>query len=95
MLRIICGTKRLNLFFRLYKASEVLHKYAIGVWSDNLAAAFVVSFNASAFVPDIKRIQNKVICLWTGTTTCSVNVMSTYSANWYDNVANLPEGPST
>jgi len=35
------------------------------------------------FVPDIEGIENKVICLWTGT-TCSVNVTSTCSANLYD-----------
>ena len=38
LLRIICGTKRLNPFFRLHDASEVLNKYVMGVWSDNFTA---------------------------------------------------------
>jgi len=38
--RIMWGTKRLKPFFRLYKASEVLHKYVMGVWPDNFTAAF-------------------------------------------------------
>jgi len=33
LLLIMCGTKRLNPFFRLCKASEVLHKYVMWVWS--------------------------------------------------------------
>jgi len=28
----MCGTKRLNPFFRLHEASEVLNKYVMGVW---------------------------------------------------------------
>ena len=84
LLRIMCITKRLNPFFRLYKVSEVLHKYAIGMWSDNFTAAFFVSFNVTVFVADIEEIQSKVICLWIGTTTYSVNVTSTCSANLYD-----------
>jgi len=36
----MCGTKRLNPFFRLHKASEVLDKYVMGVWSDNFTATF-------------------------------------------------------
>jgi len=32
LLRIICGTKRLNPFFRLHEASEVFNKYVMGVW---------------------------------------------------------------
>jgi len=28
----MCGTKRLNLFFRLREASDVLKKYVMGVW---------------------------------------------------------------
>jgi len=55
----MCGRKRLNPFFRLHQASEVLNKYVTGVWSDNFTAAFFVT----VFVPDIKEIQNKVICL--------------------------------
>jgi len=39
----MCEIKRLNPFFRLYKASEVLHKYVMGsVWSDNFTAAFLL-----------------------------------------------------
>jgi len=28
----MCGTKRLNPFFRLHEASEVLNKYIMAVW---------------------------------------------------------------
>jgi len=49
------------------------------VWSDNFTAAFLVRFNVTVFVADIKGIQSKVLCLWIGTTTCSVNVTSTCS----------------
>jgi len=59
----MCGTKRFNPFFRLHKASEVLHTYVMGVWSDNFTTAFFISFNKTDFVPDIEGIQNKVICL--------------------------------
>jgi len=34
LLHIICRTKRLNPFFRLHEASEVLNKYVMGVWQD-------------------------------------------------------------
>ena len=83
LLRIICGAKRLNPFFRLHEASEVLNKYVMGVWSDNFTAAFFVSCIVTIFVPDIDAIQNKVICLWMGT-TCSVNAAITCSADLYD-----------
>jgi len=33
-----CGTKRLDACFRLQEVSEVLYKYAMWVWSDNLTA---------------------------------------------------------
>jgi len=46
----MCGTKRLNPFFRLHEASEVLNKYVMRVWSDNLTAAFFVSFIVVVFV---------------------------------------------
>jgi len=36
----MCGKKRLNPFFRLHEASEVLKKYVKGLWSDNFNAAF-------------------------------------------------------
>jgi len=42
LLHIMCGTKRLNPFCRLYEASEVLSKYVLGVWSDNFTAAFLL-----------------------------------------------------
>jgi len=29
---VMCGTKRLNPFFRLHEASVVLNKYEMGVW---------------------------------------------------------------
>jgi len=62
-LRVMCGKKRLDPFFRLHKASEVLNKYVRGVWSDNFTAAFFVSFIVSVSVLDIEGIQNQVICL--------------------------------
>jgi len=62
---------------------RALNKYVIGVWSDNITAAFFVAFSVAIFVPDIDGIQNKLICLWTGT-TCSVDIASTCSANLYD-----------
>jgi len=31
LLRMMCGTKRLNLFFSLHEASKVLNEYVIGV----------------------------------------------------------------
>ena len=91
LLRMMCGAKRLNPFFRLYEASDVLNKCVMWVWSDNFTGAFFVSFSVTVFVPDIEGIQSKVICLWIGTTTCSVNVTSTCSVNLYDVVANFPE----
>jgi len=48
----MCGTKRLNPFFRLHEASEVLNKYVMGVWSNNFTAAFFVSVIVTFFVPD-------------------------------------------
>ena len=83
LLRIKCARKRLNPFFRLHEASEVLNKYIMWVWSDNFTGAFFVSFIVTVFVPDVEGIQNKVTRLWIGT-TCSVNVTSTCSANLYD-----------
>ena len=84
LLRIMCGTKRLNLFFQLHEASETLNTYVMGVWSDNFTAAFFVGFNVTVFVADIEGIQSKLICSWVGTTTCSVNVTSTCSVNLHD-----------
>ena len=52
------------------------------MWSDNFTAAFFVGSSAAVFIPDIDGIQNKLICLWTGT-TCLVNTASTCSANSY------------
>ena len=83
LLRITCGTKRLNPLCRLHEAIEVLNKYVMGVWSDSFTAAFFVSFIVIVFVPDIEGIQNKLICLWIGA-AYSVNVMSMCSANLYD-----------
>ena len=62
---------------------RALNKYVMGVWSDNFMAAFFVRFIVIVFVPDVDGIQNKVLCLWIGT-TCSVIVSSTYSTNLYD-----------
>jgi len=28
----MCGTKRLNPFFRLHEVTDVLNKYVMGVW---------------------------------------------------------------
>jgi len=64
LLRIMCGKKRLNPFFRLHEASEILNKYVMGVWSDNFTAFFFVSFIVAIFVPDIEGSQNKVICFY-------------------------------
>ena len=83
LFRITCGTKRLNPLFGLHEASEVLNKYVMGVWSDNFTAAFFVSFIVTVSAPAIEGIQNKVICLYFGTTS-SVNVTSMCSANLYD-----------
>jgi len=57
------GTKRLNPFFRLHEASEVLNIYVMGVWSDNFTAALFVNFIVTVFVPDNEGIQNTVMCL--------------------------------
>jgi len=59
----MCATKRLNQFFRLPRASEVLNTYVMEVWSDNFNAAFFASFIVTVFVPDIEGIQNNEICL--------------------------------
>jgi len=59
LLCIMCGTKRLNPFYKLYKASEVLNKYIMGMWSDNFTAAFFVSFKVTVFVAGIEGIQSK------------------------------------
>jgi len=63
LLRIICGTKRLNLFLKLHEASEVLNKYVVGVWSDNFTAAFFVSFsfNVTEFPRYQQQKQSKVM----------------------------------
>ena len=59
----MCGTKRLNPFFRLHEASEVSNKYSMGVWSDDFTAAFFVIVIVTVFVPGIEGIQNNAICL--------------------------------
>jgi len=46
----MCGTKCLNPFFRLHEATDVLSKYAIGVWSDNFTDAFWLVFIVTVFV---------------------------------------------
>jgi len=43
------------------------------VWSDSFKAAFFFGFIVTDFVPGIEGIQDKVLCLWIGT-TCSTNV---------------------
>jgi len=60
---MMCGTKRLDPFFILHEASDVLNKDIMGVLSDNFTAAFFVIFIVTVFAPDIEGIQNKVICL--------------------------------
>jgi len=60
---IMCGTKRLNQFFKFHEAREVLNKYIMGVWSDNFTDAFFVGFIVAVFVPDIEEIRNEVTCL--------------------------------
>jgi len=49
----MCGTKRLNPFFRLHEASEVLNEYVMWVWSDSFKAAFFFGFIVTDFVPGI------------------------------------------
>jgi len=61
LLRLMCGTKRLNPIFRLHEASEVLSEYIMGVWSDKCTAAFFVSFIVTVFVPDIEGIENNAM----------------------------------
>ena len=56
----MCGQKRLNPFFRLHEASEVLNKYVMWMWSDNFTAAFFVSFIVAVFFLAIEEIQNEV-----------------------------------
>jgi len=36
----------------MHEAREVLNKYVMGVWSDNVTAVFFVSFIVTVFVPD-------------------------------------------
>jgi len=38
--------------FLITRASEVLNKYVVGLWSDNFTAAFFVTFIVTVFVPD-------------------------------------------
>jgi len=57
---MMCGTKRLNPFFMLHEASEILNKYVMLVWPDKVNAAIFVSFIVTVFVSDIEGIQNKV-----------------------------------
>jgi len=45
----MCGTKRLNPFFRLHEVSEVLNKYVMGVWLDDFNPAFSISFIVTFF----------------------------------------------
>jgi len=54
---------RLSDYTRTVRHSIKINKY--WEWSDNFTAAFFVSFIATAFVPDIEGIQNKVICFGT------------------------------
>jgi len=51
--RIMCETKRLNPFFRLHEASELLNEYIMGLWSDDFTAAFFVHFIMTVLVPDM------------------------------------------
>ena len=66
-----------------------LNKYEMGVLSGNFTTGFFESFIITVSAPDIEGIQNKVICLWIGT-TCSVNVASTCGANLYDIIRRGP-----
>ena len=78
LLRIMCGTKRLNPFFRLHEASEVLDKYVMEVWSNNSPLLFFGSFIVTGFDSDIEGTHYKVICVWIETTS-SVNITGTCS----------------
>jgi len=89
----MCGTKRLNPIFRLHEAIEILNKYVMGEWSDSFTAAFFVSFIVIVFVPNIGRIQNKVMFinwnnLFSGCILARVVLICMTSV-----VVNLPEGP--
>jgi len=57
----MCGTKRLNPFFRLHEASEVLDKYVMKVWSNNSPLPFFRSFIVTGFDSDIEGTQYEVI----------------------------------
>jgi len=59
----MCGTKRLNPFFRLHEASEVLDKYVMEVWSNNSPLLFFGSFIVTGFDSDIEGTHYKVICV--------------------------------
>jgi len=78
-------TKKININILIAKGrlEPLQPPPACAIGSDNFTAAFFVSFIVTVLVPDIEGIQNKVICLWIGT-TCSVNATSTCSANLYD-----------
>ena len=87
--------KRLNPFFRLQEASEVLKKFVLGVWSDNFTAAFIVNFIVTVFVRDIEAIQNKVL-----QSVCELEQLVQWMKRsrvvlicMTSDVANLPEGP--
>ena len=90
---MMCGTKRLNPFFRLHEASAVLNKYVMRVWPNNFITAFFVRFAVTVSVPDIEGIQNKVIPVcFLIESTCSVNVTSTCSYNLYYISRRKPSG---
>jgi len=54
-LDIMCGTKRLNLFFQVTRGQwgRLLNKYVMGVWRDNFIAGFLVIFIVTVFALDI------------------------------------------
>jgi len=57
----MCGAKRLNLFFRLHEAREVLNKYMMWVWSDNFTSAFFTVCRKKSFLSkesDTKILQS-------------------------------------
>jgi len=56
LLHIMCGTKRLNQFFRLHEASQVLNKHVLGVWQarrQDFAARGAKNHNGATFLNTI------------------------------------------
>ena len=79
-----CATSS-NAFYFCQKMVMIFGGTAqLRAWEGTVfTAAFFIIFIAIVFAPDIEGVQNKVICLWIGT-TYSVKVASMFSTNLYD-----------